>query len=71
MALARPRATTDVSGESAGEWLETHTLDDIRDLAQELSDQGEDVAELVGAVNDLEQLLEETKVRETGRPRSS
>jgi len=44
----------------ANEWLSHHTLRDIRDLARELSSQGEDVTELVGAVNELEALLRET-----------
>ncbi len=44
----------------ANEWLSHHTLRDIRELAQELSAQGEDVTELVGAVNELEELLRET-----------
>ena len=47
----------------ATEWLSTHTLQDVRELAQELSDQGEDVKELVSAVNELEHLLEETKIQ--------
>ena len=45
----------------ANEWLSHHTLRDIRELAQELSAQGEDVTELVGAVNELEELLAETR----------
>ena len=58
MALARRRIQTDESPrEPADNWLSTHTLQDIRDLAQELSDRGEDVAELVGVVNELEELL--------------
>jgi len=58
MALARRRIQTDESQrEPADNWLSTHTLQDIRDLAQELSDRGEDVTELVGAVNELEELL--------------
>jgi len=44
----------------ANEWLSHHTLRDIRDLARELSSQGEDVTDLVGAVNELEALLRET-----------
>jgi hypothetical protein len=40
--------------------LSHHTLRDIRDLARELSSRGEDVTELVGAVNELEALLRET-----------
>jgi len=37
-------------------------LQDIHELAQELSDQGEDVTELVTAVRELEQLLRNTQV---------
>lgn len=46
----------------ANEWLSHHTLKDIRELANELSSQGEDVTDLVGAVNELEALLAETHV---------
>jgi len=46
----------------ASEWLSHHTLKDIRELARELSSRGEDVTELVGAVNELEALLAETNV---------
>jgi hypothetical protein len=46
----------------ANDWLSHHTLKDIRDLARELSSRGEDVTELVGAVNELEALLAETHV---------
>ena len=62
MVLARRTTTEHESLEDpANEWLSTHTLQDIRELAQELSEQGEDVRELVGAVNELEVLLAETK----------
>jgi hypothetical protein len=46
----------------ANDWLSHHTLKDIRELARELSSRGEDVTELVGAVNELEALLAETHV---------
>lgn len=46
----------------ANEWLSHHTLKDIRELANELSSQGEDVTDLVWAVNELEALLAETHV---------
>jgi hypothetical protein len=46
----------------ANDWLSHHTLKDIRDLARELSSRGEDVTDLVGAVNELEALLAETHV---------
>ena len=60
MALARRTHPIQESPrEPADKWLSTHTLQDIRDLAQELSDRGEDVTDLVGAVNELEELLAE------------
>ena len=52
-----------ISGEAGLEWLKTHTLQDIRNLANELSNYGEDVTELVNAVNDLELLLHEVELR--------
>ena len=58
---ARTRAHSNPQ-DLANEWLSHHTLRDIRELAQELSAQGEDVTELVGAVNELEELLAETRV---------
>ncbi len=57
-----PTAPREAPEASAENWLNTHTLQDIRELAQELSDDGEDVSELVTAVNELEELLEETHV---------
>ncbi len=57
-------ATREYPEQSASDWLSTHTLQDIRALAHELSDNGEDVTELVTAVNELEELLEETHVEE-------
>ncbi|MEK6838880.1 MAG: hypothetical protein AABY08_03980 [Candidatus Thermoplasmatota archaeon] len=45
-----------ISGDAGLEWLKTHTLQDIRNLANELSNSGEDVIELVNPVNDLELL---------------
>jgi len=45
-----------ISGDAGLEWLKTHTLQDIRNLTNELSNYGEDVTELVNAVNDLELL---------------
>ena len=58
---ARTRAHSN-SQDLATEWLSHHTLKDIRELARELSSRGEDVTELVGAVNELEALLAETNV---------
>jgi len=59
IALARRTTADEESPEDyTNAWLSTHTLQDIRELAQELSDQGEDVSELVSAVNELEEVLE-------------
>ena len=52
-----------ISGDAGLDWLKTHTLQDIRNLANELSNYGEDVTELVNAVNDLELLLHEVELR--------
>ena len=60
--MARRHTKQEAPPDPANEWLQTHTLQDIRELAQELSDNGEDVSELVQAVNELEQLLVDTKV---------
>ena len=48
MALARRTIAREESPrEPADNWLSTHTLQDIRQLAQELSDRGEDVTDLI------------------------
>lgn len=39
------------------EWLAAHTLEDVRGVARELENAGEDVSELVGAINELEALV--------------
>ena len=62
--MESPDQPRDRISEDAGlEWLRTHTLQDIRNLANELSNSGEDVTELVNAVNDLELLLHEVELR--------
>lgn len=55
--LARRNTPREARDDPATEWLKTHTVQDIRELAQELSSEGEDVSELVAAVNELEDLL--------------
>jgi hypothetical protein len=60
MALTRRKIPTEqIPQDPADEWLSTHTLRDLRELAQEMSEQGEDVTELVAAVNELEEILAE------------
>ncbi len=39
------------------EWLAAHTLEDVRGIAHELENAGEDVSELVDAINELEALV--------------
>jgi len=47
--------TLRLSPESS-EWMKTHDKRDLRDLAQELADRGEDVAAIVRAIDDLEEV---------------
>lgn len=39
------------------EWLVTHTLEDVRTVARDLENAGEDVSELVDAINELDALV--------------
>ncbi len=39
------------------EWLAAHTLEDVRGIARDLENAGEDVSELVDAINELETLV--------------
>ncbi len=39
------------------EWLAVHTLEDVRGIARDLENAGEDVSELVDAINELEALV--------------
>ncbi len=39
------------------EWLAAHTLEDVRGIAHDLENAGEDVSELVDAINELEDLV--------------
>ncbi len=39
------------------EWLAEHTLEDVRGIARDLENAGEDVSELVDAINELEALV--------------
>lgn len=40
------------------DWLEHHTIEDLKELACEMYSDGEDVSELVSVVNKLEQIEE-------------
>ncbi len=39
------------------EWLAAHTLEDVREIARDLENAGEDVSELIGAINELDSLV--------------
>ncbi|OGS66650.1 MAG: hypothetical protein A3K59_10215 [Euryarchaeota archaeon RBG_19FT_COMBO_69_17] len=52
------------------EWLATHTLEDIRGIAADLENAGEDVGELVDAINELEILVNEDGSRARSKPRA-
>lgn len=41
------------------EWLEHHTIEDLKELACEMYSDGEDVSELVEVVNKLEEIEEQ------------
>ncbi len=41
------------------EWLAANTIQDVRGIAKDLENAGEDVSELVEAINDLEALVNE------------
>jgi hypothetical protein len=45
------------------EWLEEHTLRDVRGIARDLENAGEDVSELVDAINSLDALVNESTNR--------
>ena len=41
------------------EWLSSHTLQDVRGIAKDLENAGEDVHELLDAIDELEALVRE------------
>jgi len=41
------------------EWLAAHTLHDVREIARDLENAGEDVGDLVDAIDELEALVNE------------
>lgn len=42
------------------DWLAEHTLADVRGIARDLENAGEDVSELVDAINELDALVNES-----------
>ncbi len=49
------------------EWLEEHTIQDVRAIAKDLENAGEDVSELVDAINDLEAVVRGESTRTSHR----
>jgi len=52
------------------EWFATHTIQDVREIAEDLENAGEDVGELVDAINELEILVNEDGSRARSKPRA-
>lgn len=49
------------------DWLQHHTLEDMRDIARELASKGEDVTEIVDVIRQLEDIsaMEGVEVAQT------
>ncbi len=62
MARKRPIDPIKMRRETA-EWLEEHTLADVRTIARELENAGEDASELVDAINELDALVNQSTTR--------
>ncbi len=62
MARKRPIDPVKLRRETA-EWLEQHTIADVRSIARDLENAGEDVSELVDAINELDALVNESTSR--------
>ncbi len=45
------------------EWLAEHTLADVRSIARDLENAGENVSELVDAINELDALVNDSTTR--------
>jgi hypothetical protein len=46
-------------------WLSTHTIPDVRNVARDLENVGEDVTELLQAIDELESLVDRGRLRES------
>ena len=49
------------------EWFATHTIPDVREIAEDLENAGEDVGELLKALDDLERYAAATGTRSKAR----
>ena len=45
------------------DWLEEHTIKEVRGIARDLENAGEDVRELVDAINELDAVVNESVTR--------
>ena len=45
------------------EWLSAHTIEDVREIAQDLENAGEDVGDLLEALDELEAVVNEEPSR--------
>ena len=45
------------------DWLEEHTIKEVRGIARDLENAGEDVRELVDAINELDAVVNESTTR--------
>lgn len=62
MAKKQPIDPVKLRRETAA-WLEQHTLAEVRGIARDLENAGEDVSELVDAINELDALVNESTNR--------
>jgi len=49
------------------EWLATRTIPNVREIAKDLENAGEDVHDLLAAIDELEAILKEGPAKSTGR----
>jgi hypothetical protein len=49
------------------EWLNAHTLADVRSIAHDLENQGEDVSDLIDAINELDAIVNTDPTRTAHR----
>lgn len=49
------------------EWLASHTIQDVRGIAKDLENAGEDVSSLVEAINELEEIVNADPTKATRR----
>ncbi len=50
------------------DWLEEHTIKEVRGIARDLENAGEDVRELIDAINELDAVVNESTARMRREP---